>query len=91
MRPVVEQVVYWEHITNIEHLKKQIAEAWKKISQETSSKCITEISPHSLKILPKEGKNFEHLQIKRFTTCARFNTCNFLSILSILRISFCHV
>ena len=52
MRSVVEQIVYWERITNIKHLKKQIAEAGKKSVKKQSANV-------SLKLVPTHLKSYQ--------------------------------
>lgn len=42
---IVEQLVYREHITNVQDLNKRAVQAWKKISQKTNNECISQFRP----------------------------------------------
>ena len=58
---VVEQMVYRERIRDVDHLKKRILEAWKRLNQDTINKSIDLFRPRLKKMIEVQGKRFEHL------------------------------
>ena len=58
---VLKQKVYRHHTDNMDELKQRIRSCWKEIDQELINSTIDQFQRRVRKMLPIEGKRFEHL------------------------------